>query len=136
MNQNDQPKQKKDATIAGYIKLAETKEGQSGPYRRCRVVFGKGEDAEWVTVRIPVKLLDEANLPDPEKGDFIEVSGLLTLFGNPKEAYVFAQTVEQYIPAAELPAKPAEKPVAAASNRRAAPATTSRTNGYQRTARR
>ncbi len=109
-NQSNQPKQEKTAVIAGYVKFAETKEGQSGPYRRCRIVYGKGDDSEWVTVRIPLKLLEETNTPDPEKGDFIKVTGLLTVFGEPGETYVFAQAIDEFISASELPEKPSTTP--------------------------
>ena len=107
---NDQLKQEKTATVGGYVKFAETKEGQKGPYRRCRVVFGKDENAEWVTIRLPLELLEQENIPDPEKGDFIKVTGLLTVFGEPGEAYIFAQKVEKFVEAKDIPDnRPADK---------------------------
>jgi hypothetical protein len=107
---NDQLKQEKTATVGGYVKFAETKEGQKGPYRRCRVVFGKDENAEWVTIRLPLELLEQENIPDPEKGDFIKVTGLLTVFGEPGEAYIFAQKVENFVEAKDIPDnRPADK---------------------------
>ena len=107
---NDQLKQEKTATVGGYVKFAETKEGQKGPYRRCRVVFGKDDNAEWVTIRLPLELLEQENIPDPEKGDFIKVTGLLTVFGEPGEAYIFAQKVENFVEAKDIPDnRPADK---------------------------
>ncbi len=107
---NDQLKQEKTATVGGYVKFAETKEGQKGPYRRCRVVFGKDDNAEWVTIRLPLELLEQENIPDPEKGDFIKVTGLLTVFGEPGEAYIFAQKVEKFVEAKDIPDnRPADK---------------------------
>ena len=107
---NDQLKQEKTATVGGYVKFAETKEGQKGPYRRCRVVFGKDDNAEWVTIRLPLELLEQENIPDPEKGDFIKVTGLLTVFGEPGEAYIFAQKIENFVEAKDIPDnRPADK---------------------------
>ena len=115
---NDQLKQEKTATVGGYVKFAETKEGQKGPYRRCRVVFGKDDNAEWVTIRLPLELLEQENIPDPEKGDFIKVTGLLTVFGEPGEAYIFAQKIENFVEAKDIPDnRPVDKEPQAPANK-------------------
>ena len=144
----EQLKQEKTAIVKGYVKFAETKQGQKGPYRHIRVAFGKAEETEWVTIRVPMELLEKANVPDPEKGDFIAVTGLLTVFGAPGEAYIFAQSIENFVMAKDIPdnrpaqaAAPAPVPEPKAPPRgysrgqgasRPAPAGNNNSGGYSR----
>ena len=122
----EQLKQEKTAIVKGYVKFAETKQGQKGPYRHIRVAFGKAEETEWVTIRVPMELLEKANVPDPEKGDFIAVTGLLTVFGEPGEAYIFAQSIENFVMAKDIPDN---RPAQAAAS---APEPKAPSRGYSR----